>query len=320
MKNLRYSFAMQDVCNTINLGLMIIGPDMQITFWNRWLIERTRIESDDAIDKKLNEVFSEPIALAFIGGVKQALSYGLPAILSNALHGSPLPLYRGQSRDVRNRIDQSITISPIRADSGERCCMIQILDASRSVKRESILRAYSRKLRSEASTDSLTGIANRRAFDELSITTLASAKKRKSAISVFMIDIDFFKQYNDHYGHSAGDKALKAVANALNAQVLRVTDQVARYGGEEFIVLMNGLSPEQADNFAEKMRLTVTRCELPHAQSSAAEHVTISIGVYTCIPGSDVEMKELIERADRALYEAKRHGRNRSFQEIHAVY
>jgi diguanylate cyclase (GGDEF)-like protein len=319
MNNSRYSFAMQDACNAINLGLMIIGQDMQIIFWNHWLIERTQINVSDAVDKKLSEVFSEPISLAFIAGIKKALSYGLPTVLSNALHGSPLPLYRGRSRDARNRIDQSIVISPIHADSGERCSMIQIIDASRAVKRESILRAYSRKLRSEATTDSLTGIANRRAFDELGVATLALAKKRKSAVSVFMIDIDFFKQYNDHYGHSAGDKALQAVANALNTQVLRATDQVARYGGEEFIAIMSGLTQQQAENFAEKMRLTVTQCGLPHAHSSVAEHITVSIGVYTCVPGSDIEMKELIERADSALYEAKRHGRNRIFQNSYAA-
>ena len=307
------TFALPEVCDALDLGLMIVAQDLEIVLWNRWLGERTQIESSRAVGQKLDAVFGQPVAPAFIAGVRQALNYGLPVLLSNALHRAPLPIYRKQELDPDKRIDQSIVLSPIVNQSGERCCMIQILDASRSVKRENILRAYSSKLRYDATTDSLTCIANRRSFDEHGALMLAAAKKRQSPISVFMIDIDFFKQYNDHYGHSAGDETLKIVADALNAQVLRSTDLVARYGGEEFIVIMMGLTPEQAAHIAERMRVTVSQSGLRHAQSGVAEHITISIGACCGVPREDMEIKHLVQCADNALYQAKRNGRDRVF-------
>ena len=313
MKKSPHPFALQDICDAINLGLMIIDRDMQVVFWNQWLVERTQIQPAQALGNKLDAVFGEPMSPAFTAGVKRVLRYGLPVLLSNALHRAPLPLYRGPVRDIPSRIDQSIVISAMPDAAGERCCMVQIQDASRAVKRENILRAYSRKLRYDASTDSLTGIPNRRSFDENSLELLVQAKTRKTSLSVFMIDIDFFKQYNDFYGHAAGDKTLKAVADALSTQVLRSTDLVARYGGEEFIVAMTGLDRDDVDNFAEKIRATVLQCGLPHAHSTVAEHVTISIGVCTGVPATDITMANLIECADQALYEAKRKGRNRIF-------
>ena len=125
-----------------------------------------------------------------------------------------------------------------------------------------------------------------------------------------MIDVDYFKQYNDCYGHMAGDRTLKLVAKTLNAQVLRSTDLVARYGGEEFVVVMVGLKLEQVHHFAEKMRQAVAACELPHSRSAIAEHVTISIGACTGIPDDGEEMKSLLNKADQALYQAKHNGRN----------
>ncbi|RXZ36058.1 GGDEF domain-containing protein [Oxalobacteraceae bacterium CAVE-383] len=311
MNGLHHAFALPDVCDALDLGLMMVGQNLEIVFWNRWLINRTRIDRADAIGRKLDTVFDEPVAPALVAGVRQALNYGLPVLLSNALHRAPLPIYRGHELETPNRIDQSIVISPILNEASRRCCMIQILDASRSIKRENILRAYSTKLRYEAITDSLTGIANRRSFDEHGEIMLAAAKKRKTPISVFMIDVDFFKQYNDHYGHSAGDATLKIVADALNSQVLRSTDLVARYGGEEFVVLMMGLDREQSANIAERMRATVLQCGLPHAHSRAAEHVTISIGACCVVPDGDTGVKHLMKCADDALYQAKRDGRNR---------
>lgn len=307
------AFALPEVCDALDLGLMIVARDMEIVLWNRWLSERTRIEQSRAVGRRLDAVFDQPVAPAFIAGVGRALNYGLPVLLSNALHRAPLPIYRKQERDPGKRIDQSIVLSPISDKNGQRCCMIQVLDASRSVKRENILRAYSSKLRYDATTDSLTGIANRRSLDEQGALMLAAAKKRQSPISVFMIDIDFFKQYNDHYGHAAGDETLKIVADALNTQVLRSTDLVARYGGEEFIVIMMGLTPEQAANIAERMRATVGQRGLRHAQSGVAEHITISIGACCGVPGDEMEIKHLVQCADNALYQAKRNGRDRVF-------
>lgn len=304
------AFTLQSVCDTANLGLMILNPDKRVVLWNRWLVERSGIEHQKAIDQRLGELFDEPLTPIFLNCIDRALQYGLPIIMSNALHRAPIPLYRDEERSARSRIDQSIVLSSIRSSSGERCCMVQIVDASASIKREDILRAYSRKHRQDATTDSLTGISNRRSFDEYSAVALAQAQKNKKSLSIFLIDIDYFKQYNDCYGHLAGDRTLKFVATTLNAQVLRSTDLVARYGGEEFVVVMVGLKLEQVHHFAEKMRQAVAGCELPHSRSAVAEHITISIGACTGIPDDGEEMKSLLNKADQALYQAKHNGRN----------
>jgi diguanylate cyclase (GGDEF)-like protein len=159
--------------------------------------------------------------------------------------------------------------------------------------------------------DGLTGMYNRRYFDEAIIRTIKTASRTGGLLSLMMIDIDFFKQYNDTYGHIAGDDCLKTVASILSASVLRPDDFVARYGGEEFAVVMPGVDETGARTVAERMLKNIQKSGIPHKTNEAAKHVTFSIGITT----GKVERKhtadEFIEMADRMLYKAKRNGRNR---------
>jgi diguanylate cyclase (GGDEF)-like protein len=127
-----------------------------------------------------------------------------------------------------------------------------------------------------------------------------------------MADVDFFKRYNDTYGHQPGDLCLSSVAKAIRSQVKRPADLAARYGGEEFAAILPSTDPEGARNVAELIRGEVERLNLPHAASSAADHVTISVGVASLVPRDGVSPDELIRRADEALYRAKKEGRNRT--------
>ncbi|HEY0589712.1 MAG TPA: GGDEF domain-containing protein, partial [Pseudoduganella sp.] len=160
-------------------------------------------------------------------------------------------------------------------------------------------------------SDGLTGIANRRHFDAAMENEMRRAKRAGSPLSLLMIDIDFFKPYNDHFGHQQGDDTLARVAAALSGMLHRPVDLIARYGGEEFAVILPDLEQAQARQLAEAMRACVVQLAIPQAPATGAVHVTASIGMATRTARNAIETAALIGAADRALYAAKRSGRNR---------
>lgn len=159
--------------------------------------------------------------------------------------------------------------------------------------------------------DGLTGISNRRHFDEMLDQEWKRASREKTQLSLVLLDIDFFKKYNDNYGHQGGDDCLRQVASALYKAMHRPGDFIARYGGEEFVAILPDTDSAGAATIAESMRASVEALNISHAFSLAADHVTISLGVATIIPDSTLNPKELVETADGALYKAKEQGRNR---------
>jgi diguanylate cyclase (GGDEF)-like protein len=173
------------------------------------------------------------------------------------------------------------------------------------------LEASNERLAAMAAIDGLTQIANRRFFDEAFAVTLLSAARDGFPVSVLMLDIDWFKLYNDRYGHQAGDECLCRIAAAMRASLVRPTDLLARYGGEEFVALLPQTDAAGVATVGETLRSAV--CALAvEAQTSAAGIVTISVGGATWLPGAgEPRAVELLGRADAALYAAKRRGRNR---------
>ncbi|MDQ6970148.1 MAG: diguanylate cyclase [Mariprofundus sp.] len=161
-----------------------------------------------------------------------------------------------------------------------------------------------------ASIDGLTNIANRRHFDESFAKEWSRAMRETESLSLLMIDIDCFKQYNDSYGHLAGDECLKLVAASLKQHLQRPTDLLARYGGEEFVVLLPGTHARGAIKVAERLRKEVLALQLPHENSVAHDYVSISLGSATVAPMLKHQALELLQLADKALYEAKDGGRN----------
>lgn len=161
------------------------------------------------------------------------------------------------------------------------------------------------------SIDGLTEIPNRRALDEAYEREWSRSQRNSSPISFLMIDVDMFKQYNDHYGHGAGDECLAKVAKTLFNCVSRPGDFVARYGGEEFAAILGNTDFEGAMQMTERFRAAVAALQIPHEYSPAARHISISAGVATTIPTPEISAETLAETADRALYEAKAEGRNK---------
>ena len=172
------------------------------------------------------------------------------------------------------------------------------------------LAAANRGLEAVSRMDGLTGIANRRYFDAYLPAELA--RSARAPLSFILADIDHFKDYNDHYGHQAGDACLKKVAGALRAAARRPADLAARYGGEEFAVVLPETPLAGAHEVAKNIAHRIAELNIPHAASATHSAVTVSQGIATSEPGAAVSCEHLIERADKALYRAKEQGRNRS--------
>ncbi|MGB0127560.1 MAG: diguanylate cyclase [Rhodocyclaceae bacterium] len=190
--------------------------------------------------------------------------------------------------------------------------MLRIVDMRRSLLTVSRrLDRANRELRRLSAQDSLTGIANRRYFDETFGREWRRAARNRKAISLVMCDVDYFKQYNDVYGHQAGDECLIQVAQCLAKQARRPGDSVMRYGGEEFAVLLPETDGRGASVLAEKIRAAVEALAIAHAGSEVGKVVTVSAGVASAVPGVAAEKQsDLLQWTDAALYEAKRLGRN----------
>ncbi len=208
------------------------------------------------------------------------------------------PLFDGRWLHIRTK--------PTR-DGGATVLVSDITNLKRA---ESGLMALTEQLRTMATTDALTGLLNRRGFDERLADEASRAARSSQPLSLVMVDIDRFKAYNDRYGHQAGDECLKQVAAALRTGVRRPADVVARYGGEEMTLILPDTDQQGAWELAEQLRESVRALEIAHA-GSEKRIVTVSLGVATLDPGSTISAMELVRRADAALYIAKDAGRDR---------
>ncbi|WP_326538834.1 GGDEF domain-containing protein [Pseudorhodoferax sp.] len=178
-------------------------------------------------------------------------------------------------------------------------------------ERTSALRALNQRLEILSNSDGLTGLANRRHFDAVLEREWRRAARDGASLAVGMVDVDWFKKYNDHHGHAAGDACLRAVAQLLAAQVGRAGDLVARYGGEEFVLVLPGSTASDALELAHKIGAAMQAAALPHGDSPLGI-VTASIGVAATVPSAGQTAAALVQAADAALYRAKAQGRNRA--------
>jgi len=172
------------------------------------------------------------------------------------------------------------------------------------------LKRYRDLLKELSTVDGLTGIPNRRRFDEVLESEWRRARRNQTPLSLLLMDIDFFKAYNDHYGHLAGDDCLRQLARGLAEIVRRPADLVARYGGEEFVLLLPDTDADGAIWVANRVQDKIKHLNIPHSHSAVADHVTFSIGVATLVPADDQTLFDLIQCADKLLYTAKQNGRN----------
>ena len=183
------------------------------------------------------------------------------------------------------------------------------LDVTELVEKSQALERANVQLAHLSTTDGLTGIANRRQFDQTLLNEWQRSARSQQPLSLLMVDIDYFKRYNDRYGHLAGDECLRRVARILECCVMRSGELVARYGGEEFALLLPGTDVNEANVVARRCNEEMAKARIIHDDSPAASWLTVSIGVATAIATQNLLPETLVERADLALYRAKDSGR-----------
>ena len=194
---------------------------------------------------------------------------------------------------------------------GENYIWSSVEDISDRKQAEEKLACLYKEMEQLSFQDGLTGIANRRMFDLALDKEWKRAQRDRTPLTLILLDIDHFKQYNDYYGHLQGDECLKQIAKALNGVSKRAIDLIGRYGGEEFFLLLPETNEIQAVQLAEQCFSAIKQQKLLHATSTVSDVVTVSAGIHTTIPLEEFQSSTLIEAADKLLYQAKQKGRNR---------
>jgi diguanylate cyclase (GGDEF)-like protein len=248
----------------------------------------------------LDTVFRIFVALVMLPLVAASLSHTPSDVALNVvLVASTVVLligHAGLARTLRNAF---------RADVEQRALLHRLQQANQALSADRMV------LQTESRTDPLTGLANRRYLERALGAEWNRCRRSEAPLSCVMLDIDHFKDFNDHYGHDGGDRALKAVAEVLNNSSRRAGDVVARYGGEEFVLLLPETGSDGAAIVAELLRQAINSKAIEHKASPLTGILSASLGVATLLPDSDRMPDELFKAADLALYEAKRLGRNR---------
>ncbi|MFZ2406841.1 MAG: diguanylate cyclase [Methylobacter sp.] len=283
--------------------LFIHMPDSDIAFATTEISLHRNIEK--ILPKPITDQFMKAFADALDQSAMQELNYSLP------INGKEKWF---EARVAPFTVDEVITfvrdVSVQKEAEHLRAQYHHELE-KQIAERTAELSALNIKLLQLSETDALTGIANRHKYDiAMNIEWLRAIRERQP-LALLIIDIDYFKQYNDQYGHQAGDECLQRVAEILNSSVQRVGDLAARYGGEEFAVILPGLNAPAAAKIAEKIRHTIESKRIPHVRNTPMPIVTVSIGVASCMPDQDQHMSTLLYKADACLYQAKHNGRNR---------
>jgi diguanylate cyclase len=286
----------------VNIGIVVLGSDLRVLHWNRWMALHSGIAEEEIVGTSIFDRFPELKTPRFMRSCKSVLAFGNFSFFSQKLHRYLFPFTPANSFTGRfDYMQQSCTMGPLRDDGNRvKYLYITVQDVTEVV-------SYELKLLEMNMRDNLTGTHNRRFLEPYLKREFERHRRYCRPFSVMMIDIDFFKNVNDTYGHQCGDFVLKCISAEI-VSLLRKVDCVTRYGGEEFCCLLPETSLNQALVLAERVRLSIASKvydfhELPI-------RVTISIGVAELSHEMDSE-NVLLKIADEALYEAKKTGRNK---------
>ena len=298
------------------MGLLVLNPEARVVFVNQWLLVRAGLSLEQVQGLGLLEAFPVLEGSHFQRTLKQSMRTGFPAVLSQTLHPSPFPLYVQTIQRVRGALmRQSIHIVPMgpkdAAAAGQRLTLVQISDVSPNMMREGLLKAQAERMSNIALVDVLTGVGNRRAFEQSLDAEVRAASRTHKPLGLLMLDVDHFKLFNDHYGHPAGDRCLRSVADVVRRVCRRPRDVIARYGGEELAAILPETDLAGAVRVANDILEVLRDLHIPHERSAPSGMVTASIGVSALAVDASDAPSDLLHRADAALYVAKNGGRNR---------
>ncbi|TFW35396.1 diguanylate cyclase [Massilia horti] len=286
------------------IPVFVLDTDSRVMIWNRACERLTGVQAAEIVGTDQHwRTFYEQRQPTLADLVLQNRLDDIPHACHDAVHGNLSAESWCDMPRLGRRRYLAADASPIFDERGTMSAVVETLRDQTDEKLAQIA------LQQLATRDGLTGLANRRCFDETLHAEWARALRQKQPLSLLMVDVDNFKAYNDANGHLGGDECLKRIATAV-ASEMRVNDLVARYGGEEFAVILPNQSLKGAAAVAERIRCRVERMQVPH-RLAPTQHVTVSIGAATAIAGPDNDASQLIAIADAALYRAKHLGRNR---------
>lgn len=291
---------LSQIINTSIDGMLLIYENFSVKRINASLLNFLDLSETEAVGKKCYDLM--------------ACSW------CNTSECPLMKLLRGKDRielDIERTRKDGVTVpfmfsaTPFRGLDGAVIGMVATFkDITERKYAENTLKEANEQLERLSALDGLTGVANRRCFDQTIQREWTRLQRTKDFLSLIMCDVDFFKLFNDTYGHHDGDDCLKLVARALKGTARRGGDCVARYGGEEFAVIMPVTGKKSANYIAEKIRQNVEKRAIAHSKSTVAPFVTLSLGVATIVPDDQGTPELLIKCADQALYLAKSSGRN----------
>ncbi len=283
-------------------GIMLLDKELEICFWNQWLEFHTNLSKNDAIGKKLPELFPEIIKKNLKRKVEVSLklktSTFMDASVSKYLIQIPL---KKITSSMFNYMQQNVIIAPY----GNENVIIVIYDYTPLLEAQELLKQQAEKFEIQATIDPLTQVYNRLKFNTILDLEVQRSKRYSRDLSIIIFDIDHFKKVNDTYGHLIGDEVLKGIA-LLVKNTVRTTDIFARWGGEEFIILLPETLLDRAVIVAERIRKTIEEYIFPEVGTK-----TCSFGVTIYHNDSNETYNQFINRADTHLYSAKNSGRNR---------
>ena len=292
---------LEQIFSTVNIGLVIMDKDLNVTQWNRWMFQHSGIASEQIVGSPIIGHFPRLDTPRFLKNCKAVLTFGNFCFFSQKLHHFLFPFKPVGSFGAKfEHMQQNCTMGPLRADDNS------IIGIFLIVQDVTELAIYEQKMIEMNVKDGLTGIYNRRHLESRLGDECERQKRYAGKLSLVMLDIDFFKKVNDTYGHQCGDHVLKSVASGI-ASIIRKTDCLARYGGEEFCCLLPETGIKDASMLAERFRKHVEEMALLYQDTEV--RVTISLGVSEFTAASSPEM--LLKKADDALYQAKKTGRNK---------
>jgi diguanylate cyclase (GGDEF)-like protein/PAS domain S-box-containing protein len=292
---------LSQIINTSIDGMYLIYEDFTVKRINATLLDFLQMSESEAVGKNCYDLMTS----------SWCQTPNCP--LMKILHGKPY-----FEEDIERKRKDGATVpfiysaTPFRGIDGSVIGMVaRFKDITERKFAEKMLKEANERLEHLSASDGLTQVANRRSFDQTLEKEWTRLRRTREPLSLIMCDVDFFKLFNDTYGHQGGDDCLRSVAATLCATVMRGGDCVARYGGEEFAVILPATDENGAWHVAEKIRSAVERLAIAHEKSQTAPCVTLSLGVASVIPSDSGCPDNLIAFADKALYTSKASGRNR---------
>lgn len=290
------------VFNAIDDAIWIIGNNKKVLRVNKALLNLLNLKhEDEVLGHPCHELIQSDLCSSqkcpLVGPKKKFDRLEIDIEIEN-IKGEKVPLW--------------LTITPLIGLVQETIGVVeQFKDITERKHYEAELMKANTELERLATMDGLTQLANRRCFDETMQREWLRARREVQPLSVILCDVDYFKCYNDHYGHQEGDECLKAVANCLQTSLLRPADFVARYGGEEFVIILPNTDSDGAQKVAENLRKAVLALRREHKPSRANKYVTLSFGAASVIPENNgLGFEDLIKSADDCLYASKQSSRN----------